>query len=149
MKASGHEEIVLKTKSETRKEKDKVTQLLSALRFVLLDKDGKCIAVMCIYGTNSCLFSLQDDNTVKSVLDDLLSIPKHWKDSLRYTMVIIFFMLLPFWRLRISKEEPRKEDMTHYFWITVATSVFSWLNSSLHKNSWKLIQFDRLKLSFP
>lgn len=73
VKAPGYKETVLKTKSKTRKEKDKVTQLLSALRFVLLDKDGKCIVVMCIYGTNSCLFSLQDDDTVKSVLDDLLS----------------------------------------------------------------------------
>lgn len=77
VKAPGHKETVLKTKSETRREKEKVTQLLSAIRFVLLDKDGKCIAVMCIYGTTSGLFSLQGDNAVKSVLDDLLSIPEH------------------------------------------------------------------------
>lgn len=77
VKAPGHKESVLKTKSEARKKKDKVTQLLFALRFLLLDGDGKCTAVICIYETNSCLFSLQGDNTAKSVLDDLLSIPEH------------------------------------------------------------------------
>lgn len=69
---SGHKETVLKTKSGRRKEKDRVTPLLSALGFAVLDKDGKCIAIMCIHGTNSCVFSLQGDNPVKSVLDDLL-----------------------------------------------------------------------------
>lgn len=53
VKAPAHKETVLKTQSKTRKEEDKVTQLLSALRLALLDKDGKCIAV--VYSWNKLL----------------------------------------------------------------------------------------------
>lgn len=63
VKAPGHKETVWKTESKTRKGKDKVTQLLSALRFVILDKDGKCIAVVYLW---IHVFSIQDDNKVMS-----------------------------------------------------------------------------------